>query len=199
MRNRAVGSVVLLALVCHFVVDKWPHAWQEMLFACHVATALVGIGALLGRQTLIGAGYLFHVGFGGLGWMLDMASTGVIGVTSTLVHVMPLVGGFWMCRHYQVSRRSIALAFAMCCVLLPVSYFATPAHLNVNLAHGPWPPLAFVVPWLWFHYAVTLASVFVMLLVARWLHSKALRLTRGAQRTYEVVNPESAVAAVRTL
>jgi hypothetical protein len=136
--RRALGILVLALLAVHAVeLDSL----QELLYACHVATILIGVGLLAGSRALVGAGFLFHLAVGFPSWLLDALARSTT-ISSVAVHVAPLAAGAWGVKRLGLPRRAPLLSFAMfaaCCV---VSFVATDPALNVNVVHAPWPPLA---------------------------------------------------------
>ncbi len=67
-RFRWLGWAILITLGLYA-------AWRgpllpEMLWSCHVATALVGIGLITGSRRLVAAGFLFHAALGLPGFLL---------------------------------------------------------------------------------------------------------------------------------
>jgi hypothetical protein len=181
--RRASGGVLLAALALHALVTKLPHGQlPEMLYACHVATAVMAIGLLANRPALAGVGFLFHLSIGFWAYLLDLCAARTTTPTSVLVHVLPLVFGFRELRRTALPRWTPFAAFGLFAILLPVSYFATPPALNVNLSHRPWPPVARFMPGLWITWAANLTGALVCLLLGDAL----LRRARGQRAALDV-------------
>ena len=68
--SRALGLALVGALAFHTASKGAAHV-QEMLWLCHVATALMALGLLVGWHRAVAGGFLLHVGFGTVGWLLD--------------------------------------------------------------------------------------------------------------------------------
>src|SRR5262245_61331720 len=100
MPPRWVGLILLAALVVHALVTKVPDLLSEMLYACHVATALMAVGILLGRPEPVAPAFVFHVGMGAPALVLDIATSGIAQPTSILVHILPLVVGILVVRRH---------------------------------------------------------------------------------------------------
>jgi hypothetical protein len=99
--RRALGILVLALLAVHAVeLDSL----QELLYACHVATILIGVGLLAGSRALVGAGFLFHLAVGFPSWLLDALARSTT-ISSVAVHVAsrrsrpaPGASSGWACR-----------------------------------------------------------------------------------------------------
>jgi hypothetical protein len=173
--QRVSGCVLFAALVLHALVTKLPYGLlPEMLFTCHVATALMAIGLLANRPALTGIGFLFHLSVGLWAYLLDVCATRTTMPTSVLVHVLPLVFGLREARRKALPRWTPLAAFGLYAILLPLSYFGTPPALNVNIAHRPWPPVARWMPALWITWTLNLTGVLVSLLFWDALLRRAL-------------------------
>src|SRR5581483_8610552 len=139
-----LGAMIIGALVWH-AVTKLPDHLAEMIWVCHVASLVMAIGLLAGRQALA-AGLLLHLAWGAPAWALDALATRSTTLTSVLVHALPLGAGA-LAVAVRGWPAGVALpAWIFFFLWVPVSYVATDPALNVNLAHAPWPPLAAVLP-----------------------------------------------------
>ena len=148
------------------------YAWSrgpllpEMLWSCHVATALVGLGLIVGSRRLVAAGFLFHAALGFPGWLMLVAAKQWISAASALVHVLPLVAGGMYLRGRELSRSTVLDSWLILPLMIPVSYWLTPASLNVNLSHGPWEPVAAYFPNRWsFYLPLALVNVVALTLM----------------------------------
>ena len=159
------------------------YAWSrgpllpEMLWSCHVATALVGLGLILGSRRLVAAGFLFHAALGFPGFLVLVAAKQWISAASALVHVLPLAAGGAYLRGRELPRSAVLDSWLILPVMLPISYWLTPAWLNVNLSHGPWAPVAAYFPNLWSFYLplglVNLAALTLMRAILNRLMGRA--------------------------
>jgi hypothetical protein len=134
------GALLLAALAVHTLAKGHGQAW-EMLWACHVASTVLALGVLTGRALPSAAGFLFHVGMGFPGWLLDVIATRTTSVTSVVVHLLPLAVGAVAAMRLGYPRRAYVFAWLLWVVLQPLSLLAPPA-LDVNLVQSPWGPLA---------------------------------------------------------
>ena len=141
-RDREFAVAILLALVAHAALTKVPDLLPEMLYACHVASLILAIGLLTQRSILVGIGFVFHLGVGFPTWGLDIAVMQTTTPTSILVHVLPLLAGYFYLRKNGIPRLATAGALGMCALLVPISYWGTPPALNVNVVHRVWEPFA---------------------------------------------------------
>ena len=159
---RAWGVAMLAALGAH--------AWSlgaagggeglpHLLWSCHVASLVLGVGLLAERRWLVAAGFLFHVAIGFPAWLVEVLVTqGTFGgatlighllVTSIVVHALPLVAGAVCLGSEPLPWRAVPAAWLMPIVMIPVSRRLTPPEMNINLAHAVWPPLGDYFPSLW--------------------------------------------------
>ena len=146
----------------------------EMLWSCHAATALVGLGLITGSRRLVAAGFLFHAALGFPGFLLLVAAKQWFSAASAWVHVLPLAAGGLYLRGRELERVTVVHSWLILPVMLPISYWLTPAVLNVNLSHGPWGPVAAYFPTRWVFYLalamVNLAALALMrAILNRWV------------------------------
>jgi hypothetical protein len=174
-----LGLLVLAALALHAWSMGQPNL-PHMLWSCHVASAVLAIGLLLNRITLVAAGFLFHLAIGFPAWLIEVVvSRGTFGAsavtprvlaTSILVHSLPLIAGALYLRRRPIPAASLALAWLLQIAMVPVSRWTAPPEFNVNLAHSVWRPIAGTSMNWWFFqivvYVVTLASL--LLIRAVW-------------------------------
>lgn len=154
----------------------------EMLWACHVASLLVGLGMLARQTWLVATGTLFHFGVGLPAYILDVVVLRSTTLTSVLVHVVPPLLGLQALRRVQAWPRWTPLtAAALYPCLIPVSRWLTEPALNVNLAFRPWAPLATVSPSPWLSWLGNLVATAVLLpLCDRWVRRWLAAGTGGA-------------------
>jgi hypothetical protein len=115
---------------------------------------------------LVAAGFLFHAALGFPGWLMLVAAKQWFSAASAWVHVLPLAAGGAYLRGSELPRAAVLDSWLILPVMLPLSYWLTPAALNVNLSHGPWEPAAAWFPNPWVFYlglgAVNLAALVLM-------------------------------------
>lgn len=121
----------------------------EIFWACHMATLWLALGLLLGRRTWVEAATLFHLAAGLPGWLTDWIVGGETTWSSVVSHVLTPLTGLWALRGPVFSGRALGLALGLQAVLLPLSFWLTPAAHNVNQAHRVWAPLRAQLPAHW--------------------------------------------------
>lgn len=144
---RVLGAALLGAFALHAASKDAAHL-QEMFWLCHVATALMGIGLLAGWHRVVASGFLFHVGFGTVGWVLDMAMVGTT-PSSVLIHLLSLVAGGVEVRRKGWPRGLVLPAWAFFTLWVISCHWTTDPALNVNLVHAVWEPLTGLVTHVW--------------------------------------------------
>jgi len=178
--SRWPGWLLLGALAWHGYDLARTTSLYELLWSCHIATALMALGIFLRVRMAVATPWLFHLSIGLPAWLVAMVLTrgtfgaanidGPLLATSTLVHVLPIVmGAMWLRRGgFALSWRVAALAWLLQAALIPLTRPFTPPELNINLAHGVYPSLSRTFPNL-FVFQVTiclacLASVTIVTL-----------------------------------
>lgn len=157
----------LLALLLVYGLEKRRSGlWSEMLFGCHVATAVVAIGLLARAPSLIGAGLVFHLGVGIPSWIVYVAARKTTRPLEVLAHILPTVAALPAMVRSGIPSGVALGAWAGFLVLKVISYWTTPPALNVNLVHAPSPELARFVSRPWPARAVLAATALVFMLVA---------------------------------
>jgi hypothetical protein len=146
---RWLGVLVLLAVGLHALTKAGDGKLAEMLWACHVATTLTGIGLLAGAPRVVAIGFLFHAAIGCPAYLLDLIVSRTTTPTSVLVHALPLAFGGLSVRRSGLPPRAPLIAWIAYLALQPVSYVLTDPALNINLAHAAWEPIAGLVPGIW--------------------------------------------------
>jgi hypothetical protein len=146
---RWLGVLVLLAVGLHALTKADDGKLAEMLWACHVATTLIGLGLLAGAPRVVAVGFLFHAAIGCPAYLLDLIVSRTTTPTSVLVHALPLAFGGLSVRRSGLPPRATLIAWGGYLALQPVSYVITDPTLNVNLAHAVWEPIAGLVPGIW--------------------------------------------------
>lgn len=173
--RRWSAAIVFGVLALHALTKLERGLLGEMLWACHVASLLAGLGMLARQTWLVATGTLFHLGVGIPAYVLDVIVLRNTTVTSVLVHVVPPLLGLRTLRRLQAWPRWTPLAAAaLYLCLIPISRWLTEPALNVNLAFEPWAPLATLSPSPWLSWLGNLAAMAVLLPlcdrgVRRWL------------------------------
>jgi len=181
------AALLWLALALHawsLAADSGRAGLWHLLWSCHVATFLLGVGLAARSRLLVQAGFLFHLGIGLPAWLVQVIVThGTFGgaalvphllASSILVHILPLAAGYVALGRARFARSAWFMAMGIQVILVPVAHWLTPADLNVNLAHQPWPPMQHAIPSLWGFQALESAVCGASLLMVwaiwnRWM------------------------------
>lgn len=130
----------LLALALYGVVAGYKvyrGLSEEMLWSCHLATAVIGVGLLAGWASWVTVGVLWLV-IGVPLWLLDLAAGGEFTPPSVLTHVGGLAVGLVGLRQLGVPTGSWWKALLALAVLQQLCRWITPAPANVNVAFAVW-------------------------------------------------------------
>lgn len=175
--TRTLGGVILAALVALAYQKYTAAVLPEMLWACHLASALVALGLFTLRPLPVAVGTLLHLCVGLPVWLLDVLVVGVTTAQSFVLHLLtPAAGLFFLISRRPALPRQIApLAFALAATAAALSRLFTPAELNVNLAHDIYSPVAHVFPSFWFYQLANYALLAGLL----FLGAQALDRTLG--------------------
>lgn len=150
--GRWPAAVIGAVLLAH-ALAKAPGHLAEMMWLCHVGSALTAAGFLLGARRLLAAGVLLHVSWGVPGYLLDAWVAGGSTLTSALAHLLPVGLGLAALARLGWPAGVVWPAWVFYFAWVPLTRLATPARLNVNFAHAPWPPVARYFPDLWVFWA----------------------------------------------
>jgi hypothetical protein len=112
----------------------------NLLWACHVAVALVGLGALVRWPAAVAVGTLV-LAVGLPMWAIDVAIGGEFFWTSVLTHFGGLGAGVIALRRLGgLPSRAWWCAMLVVALLIAVSRLTTAPWENVNLAYHTWGP-----------------------------------------------------------
>lgn len=153
---RALGIVAFACYAIHAAVHLYRGQPYDLLWGCHIAALLVGLGLLLRNATLNAIGFLWSC----LGiplWILDIATGGEFMPTSPLTHIGAFAFGIVGVRKLGMPRHAATKALAAFAMLWAVCRVMTPPAANINLA--------FRVHSGWETFFPSYALYFVMLLV----------------------------------
>jgi hypothetical protein len=168
--KRALGVALLLALGLHAYTKGW-ELLPEMLWVCHVASAVLAVGLLVPLRRWVEAGLLLHIAVGAPSFLLDVAFGYKAPPTSWLVHVLPWVAGYVGLRQEGLRPRTWVYAWGLFLATFAVSLL-TPPRLNVNLVHAAWGPLKQVLPSPWAVRGLNAGGALVCLFGVEWLLRK---------------------------
>ena len=141
-------GIALVALLFILTIQKaGAGVLPEMLWVCHVASAMLAFGLLTGVRLLIATGFLFHIAVGIPSYALHLATGGDTTLMSFIEHLLAPVLGWLACRKQPLPAAAPWLALGTYMMLMLVSRFVTPESMNVNLAFHPWGPFAALGVW----------------------------------------------------
>lgn len=144
-----LGVTALLFYSVHGAALIYLNEAAGLLWVCHIATVLVGVGLIFDAPLPNAAGVLWLC-FGNGMWLLYLAGGGDLYVTSLLTHVGGLVIGLAGVRMMGMPRRTWLWSLAGVLLLQEVSRLFTPERFNVNLAfrvHEGWEHLFHSYGW----------------------------------------------------
>lgn len=161
-----LGAAALVAVLAIYAAQKRRNGrWGEMLFGCHVASAILALGVLVGSRFAVASGAVFFAGVGIPAWLVRVVATRTTTALEVATHVLPIVVATpWLAEH-GIPRGIGLVTWGGFLVLQLVSRATDPA-LNVNLAHGPSPELARLVRHPWAARALVVVGALLMLTLA---------------------------------
>ena len=130
---KTLGVIAIACYGIHAAVSVKRGEPQDLLWACHIAALLVGIGLLLGSVTLNAIGLLWS-SVGTAFWILYLATGGELIAASFLTHGSALVAGTIGVRRLGMPRGAAWKAMAAFVLLWIATRVLTPPSANVNLA-----------------------------------------------------------------
>jgi len=133
MKTRWLGLAALGCFAVHASYHVLAGRWPDVLWGCHIATLLVGIGALLERAEPVAVGVLWLC-FGNPLWILDVSTGGELLPTSLFTHVGGLVIGLLLLKRLGLPPHAWLHATLGFLGLLLLTRLLTPRAANVNLA-----------------------------------------------------------------
>ncbi len=170
-RWRLPAGVVLLTLLGLLAFFKARMGLlPEMLWVCHVSTALVAIGLCCRWAALSATGFLFHLAIGVPAFVADVLHTDDTMWPSLALHVLTPALGWWAWRGQRLPRWTPWRVAGLYAVMVALSRAVTPEALNVNLSFQPWSPFGFMGLWTW--QVFNLVQMGVRLAVVQWLWNR---------------------------
>jgi hypothetical protein len=152
---------------------------QELLWACHVAALLVGVGLLMGSPTVNAIGLLWSC-FGTPLWILYLATGGELLAASFFTHGAALILGTIGVRRLGMPRGAAWKATAAFALLWIITRALTPPWANVNLAFSVYDGWETWFPSYPIYLAMLLVLGFAALLLAEYLFALLARRERAA-------------------
>ena len=149
----ALAVAILLLLIAHALT--W--APTQILWACHVASMVIALGLAFDLPRAIAVGLVFHTGQGIPAWLLDLFVVGEYSVTSTLLHVVPIVACLWALWPKPLPRGILIPAWLLHPFAMVLAYLISDPKLNVMLVHEPYGPAAGMFDAMWMTHAFNIA------------------------------------------
>lgn len=140
--DRVPGIVLLGLLTWHALEKVHTGVLPEMLWACHVATALAILGSFAGRPGWVVVGGVFHLVVGLPGYVLDVLLHQVTTLSSAMLHVATPAAGLFAARRAGVPVGTGLAGAALFIVCTALARALTAPALNINLAFAAydiWP------------------------------------------------------------
>lgn len=174
--SRVWGALAVACYLVHACTHLLAGHPEEVLWACHLGSLLVGIGILTGWPLLNAVGFLWLC-VGDAMWALDLASGAALMPTSLLTHLGGLSIGLWGLSRFGMPRHSAWLAILGFAGLQQLCRWVTPAASNVNLAHDVWAGWEEAFPSYLAYEAMLLAFGLAAFLLIEWAARRTLPAT----------------------
>lgn len=129
---KAPGFAGIAFFLAHAIWHYFDGDIRNAIWACHCATLLIGIGALVRNADLVGIGSLWLV-IGIPLWLYYLLKGGRFYPTSVLTHGGGAIVALLVLRRLRWPRGAWWKAVAALTVLVVLSRLLTPSDLNVNL------------------------------------------------------------------
>jgi hypothetical protein len=128
-----LGLLALAGYAAHAGVHLARGEPQDLLWACHLGAAIVGVGLLAGSAAVNGVGTLLLC-MGTPLWLMELAAGEEFLPTSCLTHVGGLAVGLWGVWRLGMPGGCWWRASATLVGLIALCRLVTPSHANVNVA-----------------------------------------------------------------
>jgi hypothetical protein len=173
---RIAGVIALVFYAIHAFVyyALIAHAPEGALWACHVGCALVGIGCLIPRRVIVCVGTLWLT-YGGIVWVIDLASGSGLIPTSVFTHVGGLIVAAYAVRCLGWTRGASLVATLALFAHLGITRVLTPARTNINLVFSVPPGWEARFPHFWSYFLFLFATAFVVFVSVDGILSRVLR------------------------
>ena len=143
MKKLGLAALVCYAIHAGFhILNGRP---EEVLWVCHLGSALVGVGLLRSSAAMNGIGTLFLC-MGTPLWVMYLAGGGEFYPTSCFPHLGGLAIGLYGVRRLRLPSGAWWKAVVALVSLILVCRLVTPAQANVNVAFAIYPGWERVFP-----------------------------------------------------
>lgn len=116
---------------------------QECVWACYWAALLIGAGILCQSDTAVAWGTVFFLGLGIPAWLVGTFFDEQIGITSVLLHTVPVTAGFcFLAGRSALPKHAAAGAWLLYFVPFCIAWRFCDPDAMINLSHWSHWPLA---------------------------------------------------------
>lgn len=131
--QRWLGCSAIAGYVIHGAYHLSRGEPEDLLWVCHLAAPIVGIGLIAGSSSLVSTGTVILC-MGTPLWVFDLVQGGEFMPTSLFTHVLGLVLGLWGVWKLGPFKGAWWRAALTTLALIGLSRLITPPASNVNLA-----------------------------------------------------------------
>src|SRR6185295_17432109 len=144
-RTAKFGVAALVCYAIHATFHLVHGRPEDLLWACHLGAAVVGVGLLSSSATINGIGLLFLC-MGTPIWLMDLAGGGEFYPTSCFTHLGGLAIGLYGARRLGLPSGTWWKAVVALITLILICRLVTPERANVNVAFAIYAGLEKVFP-----------------------------------------------------
>lgn len=149
-RHRRLAAIGLVGFLLHAGMKIYRNEFPEMLWGCNVSSLALILGFAFEWPVAVGAAFLWRLVIGEPGFMAGVFYWGGrYSWTTVFVHGMPTLFAYLFLRRSGLPRSAWFWAWIGTGVLVPLSFYFTPPHLNVNLVFTRLDVLARHFPGVW--------------------------------------------------
>ncbi len=155
------GVLAITFYLIYAIYFSYYNNFLNMLWVCHTACLIVGIGLLGNSPNINGIGFLWLI-FGVPMWILNVLSGESVFITSIFTHVGGLVISIIGLIILGLPRFSWIVSSIAMVGLFIISKLITPPELNINLAFSVWKGWETMFP-SYFWYITMLTAEFIVI------------------------------------
>jgi len=133
-----LGLLALAFYAVHCAYHVWDSHLEDVLWSCHVAAAVIGVGMLAASPTVVAIGVTW-LAVGVPMWVLYLGGGGDFTPTSLLTHVGGLVVGLVGLWQMRMPAQVWWKAWLALVALQQLCRWVTPREANVNVAFSIYP------------------------------------------------------------
>lgn len=180
-KSLLIGVLAISIYVIHGTYNITLQRPECLIWACDLATLLVGLGIIFKLPTMNAIGFLW-LSLGVSLWAIDFATGGDYTITSPLLHIGGLMIGVYGIRTLGMARGAWWKALIGLFGLQIISRALTPPEKNANLAFDVWVGWESYFP-SYFWYMVMLYAISTLMFIGleRALYPILIRRDRPAR------------------